>query len=198
MVGRDPEPLYARDRRVGRQGRDRDRDAARGLPFRGDQGRTVARERAARADQGRRPPRDGSRRRLCGEPRTDDRGHPHHERDEYQRRTHEPLSQRPAVVRAVRPLRHLCRGRGQRRVARHGLRRQHAGQGAGLCAGTHGTQPAHGAARQEPSFGHHLVDGQRGGHGPQLRGMLPLDQGVRPFASGALRTCRVRSGRGLH
>ena len=97
MVGRDPEPLYARDRRVGRQGRDRDRDAARGLPFRGDQGRTVARERAARADQGRRPPRDGSRRRLCGKPRTDDRGHPHHERDEYQRRTHEPLSQRPTV-----------------------------------------------------------------------------------------------------
>ena len=99
------------------------------------------------------------------------------------------------MVRTLRRVRYLCRGRGERRIARHGLRRRDAGQGARLRAGAYGAQPAHGAARQEPPLGHRLVDGQRGGHGAKLRGLLPLDQGLRRVASGALRTRRVRSGR---
>ena len=98
-----------------------------------------------------------------------------------------PLPERPAVVRPLRPLRALCRGRGQRRVARHGIRRKHAGEEPGLCEGARGAQQPDGAARQEPSLGDCLVAGQRGGHGAQFRGLLPLGEGVRRVASGAVR-----------
>ena len=36
--------------------------------------------------------------------------------------------------------------------------------------------------------------GNEAGMGPNFESLLPLDQRVRPFASGALRTCRVRPG----
>ena len=68
MVGRGAEPLYARNRRVGRPPGDRDRHAVRRIPLGGDSRRATARERAARADQGRRPSRDGSPEGICREP----------------------------------------------------------------------------------------------------------------------------------
>lgn len=102
-----------------------------------------------------------------------------------------PLPRRRPLVLALRPIRTLRRGRGQYRVARHGLRRKDAGQESALRQGASGAQRTQRAAQHQPSVGHHLVAGQRSGRRAELRRLLRLDQGLRPLAADSPRTGRL-------
>ncbi len=199
MVGGDSRALrrHGDPERFGRKN-DRNHPPARGLPRGEDRGRTAFGERTARAYQRRQPPRNGPRRRVCRLGRADDRGHPHPQGEQFQRRAHVPLPGRRPLVRALRPLRTLSGGRGQPRIARHGLRRKDAGQESRLRPGASGTQHPQRAAQYQPPVGHRLVAGQRGGRRPQFRRLLRLDQGLRPLAAGPLRTCGLQQRRPQH
>ena len=130
--------------------------------------------------------------------RVDDPRHPSDEAVQHQRRSHLPLSQRSALVRAVRRVRAVRDRRSQHRIARHGLRPRVAGKGPRLEEGPPGPHAADGRTRQEPSVDHHLVAGQRSGQRRQFRCHLRLDQTTRSLATGALRTGRVRGPQHRH
>ena len=119
----------------------------------------------------------------------------HHadEAAQHQRRAHQPLPERPALVRPVRPST-ACTSSTRptsRRTARLSTPTQ-LGQ-ARVAGAPRRPDPPHGRARQEPPLRHHLVARQRVRLRLQLEAQIRVDQGARPHPPRALRARQARA-----
>ncbi len=187
---RSPEPLHAhgrgpRRRRFG----DRSRGVPRGIPQGRDPRRAAVSQRQTDPHQRCQPARNGAEHGLLCHARRDGARHPRDETPQHERRAHVPLPRHAAVVRPLRRIRSLRRGRSQRRIARLPLPRQveEPRRQPRLRRRAPRPQPPHGAARLQPPLDHRLEHGKRGRKRPQLRTLLRLDQGLRPVAPRAIR-----------
>ncbi len=159
LVRRDAVPLHraADAHGRGRPG-DRSRSLPRRVPHRRDPRRAPAGERPGDPGERREPARAQPGSRPLRRAVLDAAGHRVDEAAQHQRGPHLALPERPGVVRALRRVRHLRDGRGERREPR--VRPgpgQPAGQRPGVAALARRSCRADGGTRQEPPVDHRVV-----------------------------------------